>query len=328
MNILFVGGNGHHYLMRTVKEEAAQAVGCACDGVDAEASANLPGRFDTDVPFFDDYHAAMDKLPIDAVSVGAVYAHNGEVVRAALKRGLKVVSDKPIATTWEQLAKIEALCTQKECTLLTEFDLRSRVNFRAAQQAIKQGLIGEPVMASAQKSYRFGQQRPWFYKDRAKYGGTLLWIASHGIDAVRFATGLELTTTCGHQGNVSKADYNDMEDHVAVCFAMSNGGSALVHADFLRPAAAPTHGDDRLRVVGAEGLVECRDDVCTLITNDAEARDITAMGSTANVGQDLMNALNGDQTYYNTVESLRMARVLLASRDAADQSDVREIPED
>ncbi len=322
MRVLFIGGYGHHYLARAVEAGLVEVAGCASDGVDDEAAAKLPGRFDGDPPHFDDYRKALDALLPDAVSVGAVYSHNGEVIAEALERGLKVVSDKPVATTWKQFERIEKLCAGGEHVLLTEFDLRSRGNFRAAQQAVVQGLIGQPVLATAQKSYRFGDSRPWFYKKRETYGGTLAWIASHGIDAVRFVTGCELTHVCGHQGNVAKPDYDEMEDHVAVCYALDNGGSALVHADFLRPAAAPSHGDDRIRVVGSLGQVESRNGQCELITADAGPRDITDLGATADIGADLVAALNGETSYYNTGQSLCMGRVLLVSRDAADRGDV------
>lgn len=318
MRVLFVGGHGHHYLRLALKAGLIEAVGMAGDGVDNDAAAKLPDRLGVSPRHFVDYRSALDELKPEVVSIGAVYAHNAEIVAESLERGIRVVSDKPIAATWEQLARLESLCDGDEKVLLTEFDLRSRIDFRAAYHAVREGLIGVPVLATAQKSYRFGEARPWFYKQRLHYGGTLLWIASHGIDAVRYVTGCELVHAWGHQGNLSRPDYGEFEDHVTISYILDNGGSALVHADYLRPAAAPSHGDDRLRVAGSEGLVECRAGLCTLMTQDQGPRDITDKGAEAEVGRDLVAALEGDTTYFSTAESLRAARALLASRDAAD----------
>jgi len=228
-----------------------------------------------------------------------------------------VLSDKPVAATWEQLETLEQVCDDSS-VLLTEFDFRANPAFRAASIAVQDGLIGEPVLVTAQKSYRFGN-RPEFYQRREDYGGTLLWIASHGIDAIDYVTGCRLTRVTGTGGNVAKPDYGEMEDHITAIYQMANGGSAVVHADLLRPSEAPTHGDDRIRVVGSQGQVEVRDGVCTLTTNERGPTDITATGAAADRVRDFTAALNGDTSLLSTRHSLAMARVLLASRDACDQ---------
>ena len=48
-------------------------------------------------------------------------------------------------------------------------------------------------------------------------------------------------------------------DDTVSLFEFAGGATGIVHADFLRPAKAPTHGDDRLRVVGGTGTIEVRD---------------------------------------------------------------------
>jgi predicted dehydrogenase len=260
----------------------------------------------------------MDKLDPDVVNVGAVYACNGPIVAAALERGIAVVSDKPVAANDADYRRIAELCRRSDAPpLITEFDLRSRPAFRAARVAVERGLIGRPVLATAQKSYRLGT-RPGFYKDRALYGGTLMWIASHGIDLVHYVTGEAFTHVSGAAGNVSRPDYGSMADHVVVCYELDGGGSAAVHADFLRPAAAPTHGDDRLRLAGSEGVVEVRQSRCTLITADRGPADITDLDTGADLARDLVAALDGDASVYGTEPSLYLARVLLISRQAVD----------
>jgi len=313
MRVLFIGGWGHHYLRAACEAGLAEKVGTAGDGVDVEAAKRRAGE----LPFYDDYREAMDELKPDAVNVGAVYGHNGEVNAECLRRGVRVVSDKPIAATWGQLERIEQACGD-DSVLITEFDFRARPWFRAARQAVADGMIGMPVLATAQKSYRWGN-RPDFYKRRADYGGTLLWIASHGIDAIDFVTGATMTRVTGRHGNVAKPDYGEMEDHVCVIYELAGGGSAMVHADLLRPSEAPSHGDDRLRVVGSDGQIEVRDERCTLITNDRGPTDITELGGEADIARDFYEAVTGDTSLLCTAQSLATARLLLASRDACDR---------
>lgn len=320
MKIAFIGGYGHHYLAGAVERGLAEVVGVASDGVDGDAAKKWGAKRFDDVRYYDDYRVMLDKVGAEAVSVGAVYAHNGEVVCEGLRRGLKICSDKPVVATHELLSEMRVLANGG--VLVTEFNLRSDRAFRAAREAVRLDLIGVPVLATGQKSYKFGESRPEFYKSRVDYSGTVLWIASHAIDFVWFVTRKHFERVVGVGGNVARREYKEMEDHVALCYELADGGVAVVHADLLRPAGAGTHGDDQLRVVGSDGQLEVRDGKCVVITSEHNERDVTELGDGADVVGDLMAALDGDESYYSTDKSLYMADVMLKSRDAADNLEV------
>ena len=320
MRLAFIGGHGHHYLRAALSDPAlhiARPVPFAGDGVDddkARAMADALG----DIQWFEDARRMLDTTRPDAVSVGAVYARNGGFVTEALERDVPVVSDKPVAADWETLRRIQNLTKETNRTLLTEFPFRSQPEFRAVRAAVAAGEIGDVALATAQKSYKFGARPPW-YADRALYGGTLLWIASHGIDAIRFVTGQKLRCVCGQAGNVSRPDYGGMEDHTVSVFALAGGGAGIVHADFLQAGEAASHGDDRLRLAGSRGTLEVRDGRCVLTTHDRPSADITERVAARPVHQELLAALRGETTeYYSTEASLEIAELLLQARDVAD----------
>jgi hypothetical protein len=103
-------------------------------------------------------------------------------------------------------------------------------------------------------------------------------------------------------------------------FELSGGGTALVHADFLRPAAAATHGDDRLRIAGSEGVVEVMGGRCRLITNGQPEVDVTDQVTARPIHVELLSALKGEPSeLYSTADSLATAQVLLRAREATDQ---------
>ncbi len=320
MRLAFIGGHGHHYLRGALDYPGAaveRPVPVAGDGVDNEKARAFGASLGA-IRWFDDARDMLDTAQPDVVSIGAVYARNGEWAAAALERDIAVVSDKPVASSWEALIRLKTLTEGTQRLLLTEFPFRAQPEFRAARAAVAGGLIGEVVLATAQKSYRFGTRPPW-YDDRALYGGTLLWIASHGIDLLRFTTGQRLLPLSGRQGNLSQPEYSTMEDHVLCAFALEGGGSGLVHADFLRPSSAKTHGDDRLRLAGSRGIVEVRDGRCLLTTHSQPETDITDTVPTVPVYQALLAALAcGGDEYYSTAASLEMAELLLQARDVAD----------
>lgn len=320
LKLAFIGGWGHHYLRAAVGDAACGigAVAVCGDGHDDAAARRLAGQLPA-AAWFDAPQAMLDTFAPDVVSVGAVYGHNADMIALAVQRGIPVVSDKPVAATWAQLDRLESLLRDPARVLITEFDFRSRPCFRAARQAVLDGRIGAPVLAVAQKSYRFGSRPPW-YADREAYGGTMLWIAGHGIDAIRFVTDRRMLRVHGQGGNLSRSGLGRFEDHVAAMFELEGGGCGIVHADFLRPAAAATHGDDRLRVAGTTGLLEVRDDRCMLTAADEPACDITDRVTVGPPHRELLAAARqGGSDWYSTAASLELAAVMLAARDAADQ---------
>jgi len=307
MRIGFIGGHGHHYLRAALEGNEAAFAG---DGHDNDQARQLAKSLGVSA-WFDDPVSLLEKFKPDVVSVGAVYAYNGDICAEALERDVPVVSDKPIASTWAQLERLRRLCPGR--VLLTEFHLRCQPAYRAAQKAIADGRIGQVIQATAQTSYRWGQ-RPSWYADRKSYGGTLLWIGSHGIDAVSWVTGLQPIRVTGLQGKLCKIT----EDHVAVLTEMSGGATALTHADFLRPDSAATHGDDRLRVAGSEGVLEIRDGRCMLTTRTTPQTDITDSVSVQPMHLELLAGVRGESEWYSTSLSLATAEVLLKARDATD----------
>jgi predicted dehydrogenase len=327
MRLAFIGGFGHHYLRGALRDASTQIdrpVAVASSGPEDDRAEELAHRLG-DARFYKDARELFDDFRPQIASVGATFGRNGDFAADALERDIPVVSDKPVASTWEQFERIKKATAQTKRVLLTEFDFRSRPEFRAAREVVRAGRLGTPVLATAQKSYRFGN-RPKWYADRARYAGTMLWIASHAIDAIWFSTGKRLVAVTGRQGNVTRPDYGTMEDHCTALFELEGGGTGIAHADYFRPDKAKSHGDDRLRVAGSAGVVEVRDGSCMLIDNDGGEQDVTRLVETKPIHEELLAAVQGEsQDLYSTAASMEIAAVLLHARDAADQQDWRKV---
>ena len=321
MKFAFIGGFGHHYLRGALTDPPLQVeepIAFAPSGPE-DQNADPLAKTGRKVQRFADVATLLREYRPDVVSVGAVFGRAGDVIAQVLEKNLPVVSDKPIATTWAQLERLRELTRGNDRVLLTEFDFRSRPSFRAARQAVLDGRVGQPVLATAQKSYRFGQRGDW-YADRARYGGTMLWVASHAIDAIRFVTGRKFIAATGRQGNVSRPQFGSMEEYVTAMFELDGGGTGIVHADYYRPDKMATHGDDRLRVAGTKGIVEVRAGRCVLLSADGAEEDLTDTIQPLPMHAELLAAIRGEShDYFSTAESLAMAEILLHARDAADK---------
>jgi len=325
LRVGMVGARGHHNLAAGFGQTnlGIALVGVASDGCDDAAREWVRSApfCRPDTPYFDDFTEMFDAVKPDVVSVGAQPARNAPAIIAALERGIHVVSDKPIADSDDELDRIRALATSHPRTrLLTEFEMRAQAIWRAAHDAVHAGQIGEPILVHAQKSYKFGAERPDYYKTRKGFPGTLIFVGSHMVDMAYWVTGLRYAAVQGLQGNVSRREYGACEDHAVALFRMANSGAAVVHADYLRPSCAPTHGDDRLRVAGSKGVVEVVGDRCTLVTEESAPTDLCVAPRDPLAGaRELVRALRGESDLFTTDDSVYIAQVLLTMRRAVEE---------
>lgn len=325
--VAVIGGRGHQSLTPGIGR-GAKLVAIAADGCDDEAHKYQASPWAAGAPYFTDWKEMLRKVKPDVISLGAQPARNGPIIIEALKRGIHVVSDKPIANSPAELRRIRALlAANPKLNLLTEFTMRSGPAFLAARDAVRAGKIGEVVLVTGQKSYRFGASRPDFYKSREGYPGTIAFVGCHIIDLAYWITGLKYTAALGGlQGNIAKKDYGEFEDHAIVLLKMANGADVVMHMDYLRPAAAPTHGDDRIRIAGSKGVVEVRDEKCVIITQDQSPLEIGVGGHDREACMELLATLRGGgRGIYTTAESLYMAEVLLKARKSVDDNKPQKI---
>jgi predicted dehydrogenase len=205
---------------------------------------------------YDRFEQMLEREELDVVGVCLPYYRNAEASIAAARKGIHIVSEKPVATTLEDLTALKKAVAESKVRLTSMMNMRCVPPYRAARKAVQDGLVGEPILLTSQKSYRFGAARPWFYKDMITYGGTIPWAGIHSIDYMRWTSGQNYVQVSAWHGNKDHPDYPGFQDHAGVLFKLDNGGTAMTNLDYLRPETAPTHGDDRLRIAGSEGVLE------------------------------------------------------------------------
>ncbi|MCC5827823.1 MAG: Gfo/Idh/MocA family oxidoreductase [Phycisphaeraceae bacterium] len=327
MKLALIGGNGHHYLKAAAADSSldVQVVAVSGDGVDPGAAGKHMEAFPK-AQWFDSPERMLDEARPDVVSVGAVYAHNGINAMLCLERNIPVASDKPVATTWEMLEKLRRTADASTAQLVTEFDFRARPAMASARKLVLDGAIGTPILATAQKSYPFAKRPDW-YADRKMYGGTVLWVASHGIDALEFITGRRIERATGRSGNLSRESWPTFEDHTISLCELEGGTSGCVHADFLRSPKAGSWGDDRVRIAGSAGVIEVRDNRCMLEAMDAPPSDQTDMVRPEPLHRIMLDALlHGGNEQFSKALSLQSAATLLAARDGTDRGEWVRVP--
>jgi predicted dehydrogenase len=208
---------------------------------------------------FSNYNEMLERIKPDVAVIASRFNMNAGITIDVLSHGCSVFVEKPLATTLDDLDKLKKAYTEAAnkngSFLATMFGIRYTPSFLAAWKAVKEGLIGEVRLMNAQKSYKFGK-RESFYRSRETYGGTIPWVGIHAIDWLRWFSGEDFKSVYSSHTTKCNKGYEELEMTALCHFEMSNDVFGSVTIDYLRPDNATGHGDDRIRVVGAKGIVE------------------------------------------------------------------------
>jgi len=206
--------------------------------------------------FYSDYRRMLDAEKLDLVGVCTSNGDRAASVIAAAECGLPLIAEKPLALTRADFEKARKAVTASGKPIWLLLPMRYSPPYLAMRQLVQDGVVGDVGMISSQKSYKAGV-RPVWMKERASYGSTILWIGIHMFDLMRWTSGRDFTEVFSYQSQVSApAGIGQMENTTTTILKMDNGGTASLHMDYYRSEAAPTHGDDRVRIAGSKGVIE------------------------------------------------------------------------
>lgn len=257
IRLALIGASGHFgYILSDLPrfpQVRAVAYAPSYHGEDTTAYAGLPDG----VPY-PTWRALLDDAQPDIVVACGRHDLNALIATEAAKQGCHIISEKPAATTTEALDALTAAVRSSGIHYTMLLGMRYAPAWFTAHTLVRQGIIGEPLLISGQKSYRWGRRPPW-YADPAAYGSTMAWVGIHVFDLARWIGGVPYTRVAAHHANLAHPERPAAQDACAIVATLANGGSAAFTLDYLRPDAAPTHGDDRLRIAGERGVLEVCD---------------------------------------------------------------------
>ncbi|MBM3499257.1 MAG: Gfo/Idh/MocA family oxidoreductase [Armatimonadetes bacterium] len=320
LNVALLGLKGHQGVilegLRALDEVRLAAV--ADDDPNAlKPVPNWPAA-DADTRCYADWRELLAEETPDIVGVCDHDGVRAEQIVGSAQRGCHILSEKPLAMTLEELAQVREAVKAAQVRLSMLLTMRFDPPYRVMREVISAGRIGEVVLATVQKSYRLGN-RPEWQRDRRTFSGIIPFIGIHALDLIRWTTGRELVSAMAYQSNAAHPELRDMEDNASIALRLDNGGSASARLDYCRPAAAPTHGDDRLRVAGSRGVIECLGaaHAVTLITAENPPEELP-QPEPQNQFVQYVAAL-GDGSPFGVPEEdcFRMTEVCLRIRDAA-----------
>jgi len=327
MKVCIIGSSGHYgYVLGGIKnhpEVEIAAISPGSKGENITSLYNAVSKINQNVKVYEDYIKMLDEQKPDIGVVNCFFGDHAKVSAEVLKRGIHLFTEKPVATNMEDLNMLKELFAKSGVKMAAMFGIRYKPWFLTARDLIEKGAIGEIRLMNAQKSYKLGS-RGENYKNREIYGGTILWVGSHAVDWVHWLSGNKkfLSVYASHSTLFNK-NHGDLETTALCHFVMENQVFASVSIDYLRPETANGHDDDRIRIVGSEGILEVRGGKVYLMNKDIQGIKEVDLLEERNIFDDFLKDVTNEGTCMVTAEdSFYVTEACIRARISADEKRV------
>lgn len=319
MKLCMIGVRGHNgYVFDGLSHTPARVVG-VCAGIDGDDVAPLVTRcaeIGHEPKVYDDVSTMLDEQRPDLVSVAGPFERHAEICVAAFAAGAHVFCEKPVALTLEGLDRVAAARERAGVHFTAMMGLRYDPAFYSAWRAVREGAVGQVRIVHTQKSYRLGR-RAAYYHHRDTYGGTIPWVGSHAIDLIHWFAARPFLSAYATHTSRDNHDHGELEVSALCHFTLADDIFASASIDYLRPAEAPSHGDDRIRVAGTEGVIEVSHGQVRLIGETGEQALPTACER--QIFADFVAHAAGEGTaLLDADDAIAVTRACLLARSSAD----------
>jgi predicted dehydrogenase len=140
-------------------------------------------------------HESLDQViaevDFDVLACVDYYANRGPSCIKALEAGKHVVTDKPLCTSLEDLKTIARLSREKNLQVGIDLTMRYGGDYGTLAGIVSGGGIGEisSCMVTGLHPLAYGSRPMWYFEGKQR--GTINDLMIHGLDLMRWATGLE-----------------------------------------------------------------------------------------------------------------------------------------
>jgi predicted dehydrogenase len=197
-----------------------------------------------------DYRELLSDRSIDAVSIVMPDTLHLDATRAAIENDKHILLEKPIASTIEDARKILDLAEGSKRVFMVAHILRFMAAHSLAQQSVAQGEIGEIVHVSARRNSTLAGAEMY----SAHHTDTHIHLMVHDIDYINWITGSRATRVYAKARQLLLKKFN-MRDTVLATVEYESGALASIEACWILPGNSPSELDDRMEIVGTNGVL-------------------------------------------------------------------------
>jgi len=213
------------------------------DGARGRAAAE---RFGT--RYFEDANEFLAN--VEAVVLESPNVEHRAMIERAAATGVHVLTDKPLATTYDDGLAAIAACREADVTLAIEFPCPFSPSFERLVDIVQAGQLGEIMAVRA--TNRGTMPGGWFIELDKSGGGAVMDHTVHVADLLRRLTGSEFSRVYAEIGH--GIFHSDWDDSGILSLTMENDVFATLDCSWSRPESFPVWGDVTMQVIGANGM--------------------------------------------------------------------------
>ena len=211
-------GNGHARNMPRISEVRLTAV---CD---TNPEALHAAMDDYEVPGFATHTELLDSGLVDAILVATPHYFHPPIAIDAMKRGIHVISEKPMAVTVAAADAMIEVARESGVVFGVMFQQRTRPISQAAKKLVDKGRLGplyRTLLIDAHfRSQAYYNSASWRATWKGEGGGVLLNQAPHGMDIFTWLGGMPSRVVA----NVVTRQHDiEVEDEASALLEYPNG---------------------------------------------------------------------------------------------------------
>jgi dTDP-4-amino-4,6-dideoxygalactose transaminase/predicted dehydrogenase len=226
---------------------------------DAQAGMGRKVASELGSRWFDSADEMIRSGEVDAVVIATPHWQHADLAVSALKAGLHVLCEKPLAVTVEQADRVLQAAAESRGMFVVVHQKRFEPAYLFVKQLLDSGELGPlyrcSMIESAWRSETYYQSSPWRGTWRGEGGGVLLNQAPHILDRYAWLCGMPQTVTARCDTALHKIE---VEDTASAVLYHANGAHGFIH---INTTEAPAISRmvlccDRGRITVENGKVE------------------------------------------------------------------------
>ncbi|MCU1529127.1 MAG: gfo/Idh/MocA family oxidoreductase [Frondihabitans sp.] len=207
------------------------------------------------VDYADDYDAVFAWEP-DAVIVTSENARHRELVERAAARGVHVLCEKPLATTWEDGLAMRDAVERAGVILMMAFPVRFAGTFDRLRAAHEGGALGEVFSIRGSNNGMLPLARSWFTEPELSGGGALVDHVVHITDLLEALRGVPVVEVTALANQKLHAERAKAETAGLVTLRYADDVIAAIDCSWSQPDTSPIWGGLKISVAGTLGTVD------------------------------------------------------------------------
>jgi len=229
-------------------------------GRDQERAKEMATKYN--IPqVFADYKEMIAQGELDMLIVGTPDDLHHLITMQALRAGLHVLCDKPLALTIQQAEEMVVAAEKTKRNHMVLFTYRYMPFFRYVHDLVSQGLIGRCYNSEFRYLMGYARKQEYHWRlDQKRANGALGDIGVHMIDMARWLVGdiarvSALSTVFVDRPGAGDEDLEPANDSTSLLVEFDNGAQGMIHASLIADLG-DRFMQQQVKLYGEDGSLE------------------------------------------------------------------------